>query len=263
MITSIFKKNSNKINYYNNFKNPKKYQKNFNFALLLSQQVLVKNSTSTATGNLSLKATAVSTSGKTSLTGKATTTSTVVITDFKINIGNIKFETDKDDARHGKDSLHDDVKLVGPFLLDLLDINAPLSQFITAVDIPNAKYDEIRFKFIKSIVARDMNGKSYLIKGIINTIPFVVSSSKEVELKMDFVDPTKNINVSRASTSLNIKIQLDAIMAKLASLANQGLLVTNSNGVIEIGTDLTNVNHVHGEFIKNLLEQESHLDDKD
>ena len=50
--------------------------------------------TSSTSGNVTLKASAVSTTGKTYLTGRLATTavatSTVVITDFKINIGKCK-----------------------------------------------------------------------------------------------------------------------------------------------------------------------------
>jgi hypothetical protein len=42
---------------------------------------------------------------------------------------------------------HEDVKLTGPFLIDLLDPNNTLSQ-ITSVNVPNAKY-EVEFNFKK------------------------------------------------------------------------------------------------------------------
>jgi hypothetical protein len=116
-------------------------KKNVFLALVALVTISCSNDSSNSTsGNVSLKATALSTKGKTSLTGRAAA-STVVITDFQVNIGKIKLETDSEDAMHDKDSLHEDVKLVGPFLLDLLDPNKPLSQFITSVDVPNAKYE--------------------------------------------------------------------------------------------------------------------------
>lgn len=224
--------------------------------------------TSSTSGNVTLKASAVSTTGKTYLTGRLATTavatSTVVITDFKINIGNIKLETDEGDVRHNEDPLHEDVKLTGPFLLDLLDSNTTLSQFITTVNIPNAKYEEIKFNFVPSTLAGDMNGKSYLIKGTIGGKDFIVSSSENVELKMDFSDPTKDFTVNGNDISLNIKIQLDALMAKITLLANQGLLVdTDGDGVIEITTGTEDGHHDMGEMFRDLLENETHLDDKD
>lgn len=213
-------------------------------------------------GNVTLKASAVSTTNMTSATARMA--STVVITDFKINIGNIKLETDVEDDRYDTDSLHDDVKLAGPFLLDILDPNKTLSQIITTVNVPNAQYEEIKFKFEKSIQPGEMEGKTFLIKGTIDGKNFVVWSGKDAELEMDFADPTKDFTVNSNDVTLNIKIQLDALIAKLTSLASQNLLLdTDGDGVIEISTDNDDGHHDFGEQIKSLLEQETDLDDKD
>ena len=222
------------------------------------------NQTDSTSGNVTLKASAVSTTGKTSLTARSTAASTVVITDFKINIGSIKLETDEEDAMHTEDPLHEDVKLTGPFLLDLLDADKTLSQIITSVSIPNAKYEEIKFKFQPSTLAGEMNGRSFIIKGTVDGKNFVVWSGKEVELEMDFNDPAKDFTVNSNDISLNIKIQIDAIMAKITALAGQGLLTdTDGDGVIEITTGTDDGHHDLGELIRDLLENETHLDDKD
>ena len=218
---------------------------------------------SASEGNVTLKASAVSATGKTSLTAR-TAASTVVLTDFKINIGNIEFETDIDDAMYSTDPIHDDVKLVGPFLLDLLDPNLTLSPFITAVSVPNARYEEIEFNFEKSTVVGEMNGKTYLIKGTINGKPFIIWSDEDAELELDFEDHNKDFTINSNDISLNIKIQLDALMNKLTTLANQGLFLdTDGDGVIEISTGTDDSHNDIGDFIKNLLEQETDLDDKD
>jgi hypothetical protein len=44
------------------------------------------NDSSTTSGTVALKASAISSTGKTSLTARSAVTSTVVLTDFKINI---------------------------------------------------------------------------------------------------------------------------------------------------------------------------------
>ena len=222
------------------------------------------NQTDSTSGSVTLKASTVSTTGKTSLTARTATASTVVITDFKINIGNIKLETDFEDVRHTEDPLHEDVKLTGPFLLDLLDGDKTLSQLITSVNIPNAKYEEIKFNFQPSTQVGEMNGKSFMIKGTVDGKNFVVWSAKEVELEMDFSDPAKDFTVNGNNISLNIKIQIDAIMAKITALAGQGLLIdTDGDGVIEISTNNDDNHHDLGELIRDLLENEIHLDDKD
>lgn len=219
---------------------------------------------SSSEGNVTLKATAVSSTGKTSLTARTSAASTVVITDFKINIGNIKFETDMEDMMHDSDPMHEDIKLMGPFLLDLLDPNKTLTQIITSVTTPNAQYEEIEFKFQKSLVAGEMNGKTYMIKGTINGTPFIIWSDKDAELEMDFEDHNKDFTVTGNEMSLNIKIQLDALMLKLTTLANQGLLLdTDGDGVIEISTGFDDGHSLFGEECRDLLENETHLDDKD
>lgn len=219
---------------------------------------------SSSEGNVTLKATAVSSTGKTSLTARTSAASTAVITDFKINIGNIKFETDMEDMMHDSDPMHEDIKLMGPFLLDLLDPNKTLTQIITSVTTPNAQYEEIEFKFQKSLVAGEMNGKTYMIKGTINGTPFIIWSDKDAELEMDFEDHNKDFTVTGNEMSLNIKIQLDALMLKLTTLANQGLLLdTDGDGVIEISTGFDDGHSLFGEECRDLLENETHLDDKD
>jgi len=239
--------------------------KNFSIFALVTFLMCSCSNNSSNSGNVSLKATAVTASGKTSMTARTTGTgSTVVVTDFKVNIGNIKLETDIEDAMHSTDPMHEDVKLMGPFLLDLLDTNKTLSQFITSIDAPNAKYEEIKFNFTKSLIAGDLEGKTFLIKGTINDKPFVIWSAEDIELEMDFLDPTKDFAVNDNSVALNIKIQLDALMAKITEFANQGMLLdTDGDGIIEITTGVDDNHSKIGHQLKDLLENETHLDDKD
>lgn len=220
------------------------------------------NSSTSKNGNVTLKA---STSSITGLTfSSARMASTIVITDLKINIGNIKFETDEDDDRYNEEPSHEDVKLTGPFLLDLLDANKTLSQTIASLAIPNAKYEEIKIKFETGIEVGDMFGKSILIRGTIDGKQFVFWSDKDVELELDFNEPSKDFTVNSNDISLNIKIQLDALMTKFASLASQNLLLdTDGDGIIEISTKNDDGHHDIGESIRELLEHEIHLDDKD
>ena len=242
----------------------KKMKKTSILALLVIMMSSCTNDPATS-GNVTLKASSVSATGKTSTTARIAA-STVVFTEFKINIGKIKFELDEEDDKYNLvDPFYDDdVKLVGPFLIDILDPNKTLTQFITSVNIPNAKYEEIEFKFEKSIVPGEMLGKTFLIKGTINGKNFVIYSGKDAELEMDFKDQTKDFIVNGNDMSLNIKIHLDAIMARLVTLANQNLLMdTDGDGVIEISTDNDDGHHDIGEQIKNLLENETDLDDKD
>jgi hypothetical protein len=220
------------------------------------------NAASSTNGKVTLKVSAVSATGQTSLTGRIA--STVVLTDFKINIGSIKLETDEDDDRYSEDPSHEDIKLAGPFLLDLLDPNNPLSQLIATVDIPNAKYEEIEFKFIKSIVNGDMYGKTFMIRGTIDGKEFVIWSGEDAELEIDFEDASKDFVVNGNGVSLTIQMKIDAIMVKLVSLAKENLLLdTDGDGIIEITTGNDDDHHDIGELFRELLENETHLDDED
>ena len=109
-----------------------------------------------------------------------------------------------------------------------------------------------------------MNGKSYLIKGTINETPFIIWSDEDAELELDFEDQNKDFTINGNDISLNIKIQLDALMNKLTTLANQGLLLdTDGDKVIEISTSNDDGHNDIGNFIKDLLENETDLDDRD
>ena len=214
-------------------------------------------------GNVTLKASAV-VSSPSSVSRTSAVTPTVVLTDFKVNIGSIKFETDEEDERHSTDPSHEDAKLNGPFLLDLLDPNTTLSQVITSLNIPNAMYDEIKLKFTPSLVAGEMLGKSFFIKGTIDGKDFVISSSVDSQIGIDFDDASKNFTVDSNSLTLNFKMHLDGIIARIKTLAEQGLLHdTDGDGVIEITTNSEDNHRDIGEGMRDLLEHEAHLDDKD
>jgi hypothetical protein len=234
------------------------------FALIAFAIISCSDETSSAKGGtVSINASAVSSTGKTSATARSKA-STVVISDFKINLGNIEFELDQDDDNYATDPVFDDVELKGPFLLDLLDLNKPLNQLIASVDVPNAKYEEIKYKFTRSTVAGDLLGKTFIIKGTINDKPFVLWSDKDVELELDFENPSKDFTVNDDNAKLSIKIQLDSLMAEINLLANQGkLLDKDGDGVIEITTGNDDDNSSIGDKLKDILEKETSLDDED
>lgn len=214
-------------------------------------------------GNVTLKASAVINSAN--LTARtAITTPVVVLTDFKVNIGSIKFETDEEDVRHSEDPSHEDVKLNGPFLLDLLDPNTSLSQVITSLNIPDAQYEEVKFKFTTSLANGEMLGKSFLIKGSVDGKNFIISSSRESQVEVDFEDASKDFTVNFNNLTLNFKMHLDGIIARIKTLVSQGLLKdTDGDGIIEITTNSDDNHNVISDGMRDLLEHQTHLDDKD
>jgi hypothetical protein len=62
-----------------------------------------------------------------------------------------------------------------------------------SLNVPNAKYEE-EFKFEKSILAGEMNGKTYMIKGTIDGKRYL--SGKDAELEVDFEDLAKDFTVN-------------------------------------------------------------------
>ena len=226
------------------------------------------NNSNPVSSNVTMKMSTVSTTGQTSSSGRLASSgrsmATTSLTDFKVNIGKVEFDVDSEDPRFATDSVYDDAKLVGPFLIDLLDSAKTLNQVIASVSVPNATYDEVGFNFVNSTEAGVMNGKSLYVAGYIDGKKFVIWSDHEFELKVDFADATKNFSANGASALLNIKVQIDALMAELINLANQNLLAdSNGNGVIELTTTDADGNKSLGESLLQLLDSETHLDDKD
>jgi len=214
----------------------------------------------TTDGNVTLKASALV--SNTNLTARTTTDPLVVLTDFKVNIGSIKFETDVEDERHSEDPSHEDVKLNGPFLLDLLDSNTTLSQVITSLSVPDAQYEEVKFKFTPSLVDGEMLGKSFLIKGTVDGKNFIISSSRESQVEVDFEDASKDFTINSNDLTINLKMSLNGIITRIKTLAGQGLLTdTDGDGVIEITTNSDDNHHDMGEGMRDLLEHETHLED--
>ena len=132
------------------------------------------------TSNVSLSISASTFNGKTTIGGRmaadgARTDAALTLTDVIVNVRDIKFHFDDEDDHFKKDSAYnedDEVKLKGPFIVDLLNAGAFVDQVITSVNIPNAKYEKVSFKLSPSAEAGNMNGKSILIKGTFGTTPF-------------------------------------------------------------------------------------------
>jgi Domain of unknown function (DUF4382) len=218
---------------------------------------------SSANGTVTLKASSTFSAAARNASAKGAVVAT--LTDFKVNIGRIKFEIDdKDDRYKTKDSIYEDVKMRGPFLLDLLNIDQTLSQAIGSLDIPNGQYEKIKFKFERSIQAGEMNGKTYLLKGTANGKPLEIWSDKELEVHMDFDDKNKDFVVNSNNVSLNIKLRLDNLIAKIIDLANRNLLLDgDGDGTIEVSTTNVDGNEEIGKEIRELIQKDARLLDRD
>ncbi len=180
-------------------------------------------------GGLSLKFEA------TQSTLKSTPADNIVIERFVINIGEIELEFDDNDPMFETDSIASDIDLEGPFEVDLMKNGDPLSTTIVQnVELPQAAYDEIEFKFRESEnPISEMLGKSILVEGTIGETPFVFWTDEEIEVDIEF---EKGVFLEEAEMAI-ITVSFDVM--NLFNPAAGGIDISsatdgNDNGIIEI-----------------------------
>lgn len=223
------------------------------------------NDDPSANGTVILKMAATSPTGN-SISGR--TQATTVITDFKVSIREIEFEFDEEDDHFKTDSsFNEDVKLKGPFVLDVLEQNAFVEQLIATVNLPNARYEEVEFKLHKSTDAGVMNGKSILITGTIDGTPFIFWHDTDEEFEIDFENAATDLVINGNTAAMVINLQLDRLFSTVKGGVNLSLAMDgNGDGVIEInpGSIDNDGNKELAHAIKTLLEDVTDLiDDKD
>ena len=227
--------------------------------------VACNNDEPAANGTVILKMDAASPTGST-INGRIQ--ATTVITDFKISIREIEFEFDEEDAHFKTDSsFNEDVKLKGPFVLDVLEQNAFVEQLITTVNLPNARYEKVEFKLHKNTDAGTMNGKSILITGTIDGKPFIFWHDTDEEFEIDFENDATDLVINGNSAAIVINLQLDLLFSAVKGGVNLSLAKDgDGDGVIEInpGSIDNDGNKELAHAIKTLLEHVTDLiDDKD
>lgn len=189
----------------------------------------------------------------------------VVLTTFKINLREIEFEfaegSDDDNDSDGDtddDGFYDsdeEFELYGPFELDLLNQNAP----VTTVTIPNGTYEEVEFKLHKSTnSASPMFNKSIEITGTINGMPFVFWHDIDEDFEIDFEDTDQNLVISNNSYDLIFNFDLNQVLSQIdLSSAVDG----DGDGLIEIGPNDTDGNQALANLLENSIEDSCDLDD--
>ncbi len=198
----------------------------------------------------------------------------VVLTSFTINIKEIEFklaesEGNDDDDNSGSDDHgqgddnhdgmyngDDEVKLNGPWELNLLNQSAP----ITTVTIANGTYEEVEFKLNKSLVSTSpMYNKTVEIRGTINGTPFVFWHDFEQEFEIDYENNAQNLVVNNGSFDLVFNFDLNLALSQVdLSSAVDG----NGNGVIEIGPDDTDGNNALAQSLNDHIEDATEMEDE-
>jgi hypothetical protein len=227
--------------------------------------IACNNDDPAANGTVVLKMGATSSTGST-INGRTKTTT--VITDFKVSIREIEFEFDEEDAHFTADSsFHDDVKLKGPFVLDVLEQNAFVEQLIATAHVPNARYEEVEFTLHKNTDAGDMQGKSIFMSGTIDGKPFEFWHDTSEEFEIDFENAATDLVINGNTANIVINLQLEQLFSAVKggidlSSATDG----DADGVIEInpGSSDNDGNTDIADAIKNLLKDTIDLiEDKD
>ncbi|HLV39911.1 hypothetical protein [Xanthomarina sp.] len=204
-------------------------------------------------GNLQLKigSNMPSSTSKTYANSRGTN-STLEISDFLINIKEFELEFDDDynmggNGYYGSD---DEIEFEGPFELNVLS-----NEFIIVdVTIPNGVYEEIEFEFDKSENANSLlYNKSILIKGTIDTVPFVFWHDFEDEIEVDFEDTDINIIINNDNNQLTINFDLAGVFDGLTGVDLSEAVDGNGDGVIEISPIDTDGNNQIAQQIKEKL----------
>lgn len=246
-----------------------------------------KNADPSATTAVSLSIKATTSSGKPTINGRVM--ATISLTDVKVNVRDIKFDFDleghhqdsssnggngqqgnhndqdttefNDGQHHDHDSSfvdHDNPKLKGPFIVDLVNAGSFVDQAITSVNLPNAKFDKVSFKLVPSTEAGDMNGKSILMTGMIGSTPFVFWHKRDARFGAKFQDSTTLVT-NGAALKIAIQLELD----KILSAVNGGVDLTtatdgNNDGTISIDPSNVDGNKKLADAIMNLLVRHTH-----
>ncbi|MCE2612404.1 hypothetical protein LVD13_05420 [Flavobacteriaceae bacterium D16] len=245
----------------------KSITKKFAFALTLSL-IFISCSSDETDGNgtlkLSAKASVNSASAKNASTSKSVNTD-VFVSDFRINISEFELELDDSEFEFEFESesgesefefeweidgyydYEDEFELEGPFELDLLagEIN-----FLT-VDVPNAQFEELEFKFdISNDTNSDMFGKSVLIQGTVNDIPFIFWNDFEDEVEVDFEEKEFDITISNNTEGVTIEFDLSLIFDVVSGIDLSQAVDGNEDGTIEISPEDPDGNNALAEAIR-------------
>ncbi|WP_235996408.1 hypothetical protein [Robertkochia sediminum] len=189
------------------------------------------------------------------------------ITTFLINMEEFELEIDhEDDDYDGEDDdemwdddgyydSEDEFELEGPFVVDMLAGKVELMN----INMPMGPFDEIEFDFEKSDDPESiLFGKSILVEGTFEGVPFIFWHDFMDEIEVDFEDVEKDIVITEGTESVTIYFDI----ANMFSL-EQGIDLSeakdgNGDGVIEISPKDEDGNNQLAHDLKEALK--AHID---
>lgn len=184
----------------------------------------------------------------------------VAITDFSLNIKEIEFEYDEKDAKAAEGSFKD-IKLKGPYELNLLEQGKTLHESIGVTTLPNAAYDEVEFKIHKGKELPESNplyNKSILVKGTINSTPFIMWHDVEEEFEVSYADDREFIAKSN-KLHLTIDFQIERILNAVNSIDLTQAKDGNNDGIVEISPYDKDGNNALAKLLKDNIREAADL----
>ncbi|MEJ2583654.1 MAG: hypothetical protein P8Z38_00980 [Robiginitalea sp.] len=202
---------------------------------------------------------------------KGTTAKTInadlEVSEFLVNVREFELEVDDDEFESAnEDSLEDDdlwdddgfldsddeIELQGPFELNLLDGQITFLN----IPVPDGRFEELEFEFDASTDAQsDLFGKSILIRGTYQGMPFEFWHDFEEELELDFDDPTLDIVISGSAESLVIDFDLSLLFNGSLGIDLSQAQDGNGDGLIEISPMDADGNNGLAEQIKEKVKE--------
>ena len=130
----------------------------------------------------------------------------------------------------------------------------------TSANIPNGTYEEIEFEFEKSRdSSSELFGKTILIKGLIEDVPFEFWYDMEVEVEVDFDDSNVDITVSSSGNEITILFDLNEVFDIASGIDLTSAQDGNGDGLIEISPNDDDGNRNLARRLKEKLEESIEL----
>ena len=187
----------------------------------------------------------------------------ITITEFKVNLSEVEFDfNDKDDEV--ADSVFKDVKLKGPFELDLIKNGTAVVGAIGVAELPNAVYKEVEFKLHKGDVSgNEMYGRSIYMAGTIGDKPFVLWHDTDEKLEIKFRDE-KGLSVQGEDIKATINFNIGYLFSEISSFDFSAAVDADGDGIIEIDPKGEDDNKEIAHDVKEALEEITDaIDEKD
>lgn len=186
--------------------------------------------------------------------------STVMISEFLVNVIELELEIDEDDERFGIDSVYSDAEFQGPFELDLLSDSIAVD--LAGIDIPVGIYDEIEFKISPSTNAGStLDGKSAYISGDIDGVPFIFWTDEEEEFEVNFPNNGGDMVVGNVGLVITINFDLNQLFGPDGSIDLSRAKDGDGNGIIEIYPDDPDGNNLLAVIILSELEESTEIEE--